>query len=133
MPISGVMCSKLLRIRYHVVLQLLFSFWLLADKLCVSVLCTRATIFDLTPPVSTYVAVDSPDESAGCGQGSMIGRAFAAGRPVAPLPRRGTDAGGAPLDRDEYDGSELAGLPVKSLTIPNTVAPPAFRCYRRPR
>ena len=43
----------------------------------------------------------------------MIGRAFAAGRPVAPLPRRGTDAGGAPLDRDEYDGSELAGLPVK--------------------
>jgi hypothetical protein len=61
----------------------------------------------------------------------MIGRAFAAGRPVAPLPRRGTDAGGAPLDRDESDGSELAGLPVKSLTIPNTVAPPAFRCYRR--
>jgi hypothetical protein len=40
----------------------------------------------------------------------MIGRAFASGRPVAPLPRRGTDAGGAPLDRDEYDGSELAGL-----------------------
>ena len=36
----------------------------------------------------------------------MIGRAFAAGRPIAPLPRRGTDAGGAPLDRDEYDGSE---------------------------
>ena len=55
----------------------------------------------------------------------MIGRAFAAGRPAAPLPRRGTDAGAAPLDRDEYDGSELAGLPVKSLTIPNTVAPPA--------
>jgi hypothetical protein len=27
----------------------------------------------------------------------MIGRAFASGRPVAPLPRRGTDAGGAPL------------------------------------
>jgi hypothetical protein len=44
---------------------------------------------------------------------------------IAPLPRRGTDAGAAPLDRDESDGSELAGLPVKSLTIPNTVAPPA--------
>jgi hypothetical protein len=29
----------------------------------------------------------------------MIGRAFAAGRPAAPLPRRGTDAGAAPLDR----------------------------------
>ena len=43
----------------------------------------------------------------------MVGKAFAAGRPVAPLPRRGTDAGGAPLDRDEYDGSELAGLPGK--------------------
>ena len=38
----------------------------------------------------------------------MIGRAFAAGRPAAPLPRRGTDAGAAPLDRDEYDGSKLA-------------------------
>src|ERR1700752_1423746 len=37
----------------------------------------------------------------------------------------------APLDRDEYDGSELAGLPVKFLIFPNTVAPPAFRCYRR--
>ena len=44
----------------------------------------------------------------------MIGRAFAAGRPAAPLPRRGTDAGAARLDRDEYDGSKLAhsGLPV---------------------
>src|SRR5271166_2189646 len=69
-----------------------FSFGLLADNLCVSVLCTRATIFDLAPPLSTHVAVDSPDESARCGQGSMIGRAFATGRPVAPLPRRGTDA-----------------------------------------
>ena len=38
----------------------------------------------------------------------MIGRAFAAGRPAAPLPRRGTDAGAAPLDRDEYDRSKLA-------------------------
>ena len=70
-----------------------FRFWLLADNLCESVLCTRATIFDLAPPLSTYVAVDSPDESARCGQGSMIGRAVAGGRPAAPLPRRGTDAG----------------------------------------
>jgi hypothetical protein len=29
-----------------------FSFWLLADNLCVSVLCTRATIFDLNPPLT---------------------------------------------------------------------------------
>jgi hypothetical protein len=49
----------------------------------------------------------------------MIGRAFAAGRPAAPLPRRGIDAGAAPLDRDEYDGSKLAhsGLPVTAYSL----------------
>jgi hypothetical protein len=49
----------------------------------------------------------------------MIGRAFAAGRPAAPLPRRGTDAGAAPLDRDEYDGSKLAHsvLPIAAYSL----------------
>jgi hypothetical protein len=62
----------------------------------------------------------------------MIGRAFAAGRPVAPLPRRGTDAG-APLDRDEYNGSEALpnGLRISGFVydvatgqIERVVAPP---------
>ena len=58
-----------------------------------SVLCTRATIFRFGPAIIHTRRCDSPDESARCGQGTIIGRAFAAGRPVAPLPRRGTDAG----------------------------------------
>ena len=63
----------------------------------------------------------------------MIGRAFAAGRPVASVPRRGTDAGGAPPDRDEYDGSEAlpSGLRISGFVydvatgqIERVVAPP---------
>ena len=42
----------------------------------------------------------------------MIGRAFAAGRPAAPLPRRGIDAGAAPIGVVEsiLQGDELLRL-----------------------
>ena len=96
-----------------------FSFELLADNFVRIGTVHSCNHFRFEPAINTYVAVDSPDESARCGQGSMIGRAFAAGRPAAPLPRRGTDAGAAPLDRDEYDGSKLAhsGLPVTAYSL----------------
>jgi hypothetical protein len=78
---------------YHAVLQRISDLGCLPIT-CANRYCALAQPFsDLAPPLSAYVAVDSPDESARCGHGSMIGRAFAAGRPVAPLPRRGTDAG----------------------------------------
>jgi hypothetical protein len=49
-----------------------------------------------------------------------------AGRQEWPLLRCGLGSATNTME------AELAGLPVKSLIFPNTVAPPAFRCYRRP-
>jgi hypothetical protein len=80
--------GKLRCIRYYAVLQRISALGCLPITCAYRYCAPRATIFRFGPPLSTYVAVDSPDESAQCGQGSMIGKVLRRGSAVAPLPRR---------------------------------------------